>query len=151
METSYYKVGGLGKTVQAIYKLQKGGGIGYIFSASASMIILKPGDTIHNVVDISESEFNSHFNQWSLLLSATPVEKVLVYEREKEFVPKTKYTLICGELEITGYSSKPTSELSRFLQDMMGGVFEMLDPTGNVVALINADISLEASYTFQEV
>lgn len=144
MKTKYFKQGGLGIALVAIYQLQEGSGIGYTFSDEPQALQLEKGDVISDVVEISEREFSVHYDTWVTLLSIFS-EKI----REQEFIPKTKYSVILGGFTLVGFSQRTPPQLSKFFQDSKQ--FEVLNEEGTVVALLKENFIRAASYIFEEI
>jgi len=151
---TFYKQGGLGHAVRAIFiitdKPNEDGlyGYGFTFGSKPSVIEIEKGFEIVNAVEITEKEYNSHYDSWSILLGTANLEDD---DQEKVFSPRVKYTLILGDLVIEGYSERSADSLNKFLQDQRGKCYTMHDESGSLRAFINQDISYKASYIFEQV
>lgn len=158
MKTKYFKQGGTnGQPITGIYKLQEGSGLGYLFGENVGLLELKRGDQIFNVIEISEKEFNNHYASWMILMSYS--SNLTVYSPQKPEqeaqccqqqrpVFRTRYTMIAGDLVLTGYSKRGKSELCKFIQDAQQ--FVVLNEKGEADALIKKDIIDAASFVFVE-
>ena len=97
-------------------------------------------------IEIEEEEFAKLMKQWAGVANKAFKEQKL---KESVFTPKTKYTVIFGDIELEGYSEKSRLELCYFVQDARELV--ILDENGQPSALLKEDIIDEASFTFSEI